>query len=76
MSAEESLPYSNTSDVGVWLIRLVTTVTPSPGVPGRTVVVTESHVLDTKCISYGLLTSLRRRVANVVSRSLGGITTL
>ena len=55
MSAEESLPYSNTSDVGVWLIRLVTTITLNPGVPGRTVVVTESHLLDYEYISYGLL---------------------
>ena len=48
MSAEESLPYSNTSDVGVRLISLATTITPNVGVPGRTIVVTESHVVDLK----------------------------
>ena len=48
MSAKESLSYSNTSDVGVWLISLVTTITSSVGVPGRTIVVTESHVVDSE----------------------------
>ena len=48
LSAKESLSYSNTSDVGVWLINLVTTITSSVGVPGRTIVVTESHVVDSE----------------------------
>ena len=48
LSAKESLSYSNTSDVGVWLINLVTTITSSVGVPGRTIVVTDSHVVDSE----------------------------
>ena len=46
MSAKERLPYSNTSDVGVWLISLGTTITLNVGIPCRTIVVTESHVVD------------------------------
>ena len=49
MSADESVPHSNTSDVGIWLISLVATITPSVGVPGRTIVVAESHVVDSEC---------------------------
>lgn len=47
MSAE-GLPYSNTSDVGVWLISLIATITPNVGVPARRIFVAEPHVVDSE----------------------------
>lgn len=58
MSAKQSLSYSNSSDVGVWLISLVTTITSSVGVPGRTIVVTESHVVDSEYAALRIYTRL------------------
>ena len=49
-SSESGLPYSNTGNVGVWLVILGATITQRVGMPGCTIVVTESHDLGLKYI--------------------------
>ena len=45
-SAEGNLPHTDTGDVRVWLKLLGATITPNVGIPGRTIIVAESHDLD------------------------------